>query len=132
MPRLPHGKAITLDEFQAARATLAERSADITLGFAAALPVVTQDFGFLFPELQQNPDNLLPEGRATRDALVDLGRVMIDDDAASGADADIPAAYRRPIHTSGSSWTTTSRSRRSRLNCRIWSPPTSHRSRWTE
>ena len=93
MPRLPHGKAITLDEFQAARATLAERSADITLGFAAALPVVTQDFGFLFPELQQNPDNLLPEGRATRDALVDLGRVMIDDDAASGADADIPAAY---------------------------------------
>ncbi len=92
MPRLPHGKTITLDDFLTARDTLADRSADITLGFAAARPVVTQDFGFLFPELQQDPDNLLPEGRATRDALVDLGRVMLDDDASS-EDADIPAAY---------------------------------------
>ncbi|MCA1703848.1 MAG: hypothetical protein LC808_11525, partial [Actinobacteria bacterium] len=93
MPRLPHGKAITVDEFRAARDALTKRSADITLGFAAAQPLTTQDFGFLFPELQTDPANLLPEGQATRDNLVELGRVMIDDDPASGDNADIPAAY---------------------------------------
>jgi hypothetical protein len=55
--------------------------------------VDTQDFGFLFPELQENPDNLLPEGQATRDNLVELGRVMIDDDPTGDDNADIPAAY---------------------------------------
>ena len=93
MPRLPHGKPITADEFRTARAAVTERSADITLGFAAVEPLSTQDFGFLFPELQENPDNLLPVGQATRNNLVELGRVMIDDDPASGEDADIPAAY---------------------------------------
>jgi hypothetical protein len=94
MPRLPHGEAVTLEEFQSARAALAERSANIRLGFATAQPVVTRDFGFLFPELQADPDNLLPESGATRDALVELGRAMIDEGgAASGGDSRIPAAY---------------------------------------
>src|ERR687898_22085 len=94
MPRLPHGEAVTLEDFQSARAALAERSADIALGFAAAQPVITRDFGFLFPELQQNPDNLLPESRATRDALVELGRTMLDEGGdAGGGDSRIPAAY---------------------------------------
>src|SRR5918995_3081910 len=94
MPRLPHGEAVTLEDFQSARAALAERSADIALGFAAAQPVITRDFGFLFPELQQNPDNLLPESRATRDALVELGRTMLDEGGdAGGGDPRIPAAY---------------------------------------
>ena len=94
MPRLPHGKPVTLEDFQAAREALAESSADIALGFAAARPVVTQDFGFLFPELQNDPDNLLPESRATRDALVELGRAMVDTGGdAGGGDSRIPAAY---------------------------------------
>jgi hypothetical protein len=94
MPRLPHGEAVTLEEFQSARAALAERSANIRLGFATAQPVVTRDFGFLFPELQADPDNLLPESGATRDALAELGRAMIDEGgAASGGDSRIPAAY---------------------------------------
>jgi Animal haem peroxidase len=93
MPRLPHGKAITIDEFREARDTLTARSADITLGFAAAQPLTTQDFGFLFPELQQNPNNLLPQSGATRNALVELGRAMLDDDPTSDEDTDIPAAY---------------------------------------
>jgi hypothetical protein len=94
MPRLLHGEPVTLEDFQAARATLAERSADITLGFATARPVVTRDFGFLFPQLQQDPDNLLPESRATRDALVELGREMVDAGGGpGGGDSRIPAAY---------------------------------------
>ncbi len=94
MPRLPHGAVVTLEEFQSARAALAERSADIALGFAAAQPVITRDFGFLFPELQQDPSNLLPESRATRDALVELGRTMLDEGGdAGGGDSRIPAAY---------------------------------------
>ena len=93
MPRLPHGKTITLDDFRKARDTVTARSADIPLSFAVAQPRTTQDFGFLFPELQQNPDNLLPESRATRDALVELGRVMLDENPTSGEDTDIPAAY---------------------------------------
>lgn len=34
-PRLPHGMAITLDEFRNARDTLADRTAEIPLSFAA-------------------------------------------------------------------------------------------------
>src|ERR687893_1428572 len=94
MPRLPHGKVVTLEEFQSARAALAERSADVPLGFAAAQPVITTDFGFLFSEAQQDPNDLLPESRATRDALVELGRTMLDEDGdAGGEDSRIPAAY---------------------------------------
>src|ERR671916_1712230 len=94
MPRLPHGKVVTLEEFWSARAALAERSADIPLGFAAAQPVITTDFGFLFPDLQNDPDNLLPESRATRDALVELGRTMLDEGVDAGdGDSRIPAAY---------------------------------------
>jgi hypothetical protein len=61
------------------------------LGFAVvAQPVDTQDFGFLFRGLQDDPANLLPERRRTRDALVDLGRTM---QAGGGGDSPIPAAY---------------------------------------
>ena len=60
MPRLAHGETVTLEDFLSARATLAERSADIVLGFAAAQPVITSDFGFLFPEIQQDPENRSP------------------------------------------------------------------------
>ena len=93
MPRLPHGRTITLDDFRNARDTLTARSADIPLGFAVAEPLTTQDFGFLFPELQQNPANLLPQSSATRNALVELGREMLDENPESDEDADIPAAY---------------------------------------
>jgi hypothetical protein len=87
MPRLSHGGGLTLEQFREARDNVAESR----LGFAALAGAVdTRDFGFLFSGLQDDPDNLLPERRRTRDALVDLGKAM---NAGGGGDSDIPAAY---------------------------------------
>lgn len=80
MPRLQHGKIITIDDFQNARESLRQHSEETSFGFPTARPIVTEDFGFLFPELQ-GEDNLLPEGRETRDALIRLGQTMRDVDA---------------------------------------------------
>jgi heme peroxidase len=95
MPRLSHGTVFTLEEFQDTQeAATALRSAT-PLGFAAiADPVDTQDFGFLFRELQDDPKNLLRESRATRDALIELGRTMQDvGGPGGGGNSTIPAAY---------------------------------------
>jgi len=95
MPRLPHGEVFNLEDFTDARQKLVESSARTTMGFAVmARPADTQDFGYLFPELQDDPDNLLPERRATRNALVDLGLAMRDTgDAAGDGNIGIPPAY---------------------------------------
>ena len=96
MPRVSsHGTVFTFDDFEGARDAVVDRSAETRLGFAvAARRVVTEDFGFLLPDLQNNPENLLPEARATRDNLIKLGKTMRDtgDDVGSG-DSNIPAAY---------------------------------------
>jgi hypothetical protein len=56
-----HGRIFTFDDFQGARDAVVERSAETRLGFAvAARRVVTEDFGFLFPELQNNPESSEP------------------------------------------------------------------------
>lgn len=94
MPRIPHGASIPLEAFRNARAALTAESADIPLAFAAAQPVDTQDFGFMFPELQDDPNNLLPEAQETRDNLVLLGQTMRDTSGNDKAgDSKIPAAY---------------------------------------
>jgi hypothetical protein len=62
--------------------------------FATTQPAETQDFGFLFPELQNDPANLLPEARVTRDNLILLGQTMRDVSGNStDGDSNIPAAY---------------------------------------
>jgi hypothetical protein len=95
MPRLSHGTVFTLEEFQDAQDAAAALRSATPLGFAAlAEPVDTQDFGFLLRELQDDPRNLLRESRATRDALVELGRTMQDAGGpGGGGNANIPAVY---------------------------------------
>ena len=95
MPRLPHGRMdITPGALRNARNVAAARAADNPLAFATAKPVDLRNFDYLFPELQDDPDNLLPEARATRDSLVSLGEVMADDPGADeNGDSNIPAAY---------------------------------------
>jgi hypothetical protein len=37
-----------------------------------------KDFDFMFPKLQNNPNNLLPESSATPANLARLGKTMVD------------------------------------------------------
>jgi nucleoid-associated protein YgaU len=93
MPRLAHGAVPTPAQLQAARAELANRSAEVDLGFAAAQPADVQDFDFLFLALQQDPANLLPQSADTVAQLKALGRTMEDPGGDDPGDADIPAVY---------------------------------------
>jgi hypothetical protein len=102
MPRLPHGMEITPETVRNTRNAVTERIADVPLGFATMKPVDLRRFDFLFLELQENSDNLLPESTETRDALVALGDAMAepipadpaqDPDLDPDRDANISAAY---------------------------------------
>jgi hypothetical protein len=96
MPRLPHGLDITPDIVRNARSDVADRIADVPLGAALVKPVDVRRFDFLFRQLQDDPDNLLPVSQATRDALVALGDAMADtggDDPAKDTNPPISAAY---------------------------------------
>src|SRR5215204_6549989 len=96
MPRWVHGRAEVTDEtLNEAREAVSERIAEVGPAFAVDKRVeFERRFDFLFLELQNDPNNLLPEARKTRDALVDLGEAMADDgtDAAAG-DSTFSAAF---------------------------------------
>jgi nucleoid-associated protein YgaU len=92
MPRVAHGSSATPEQLRQAHEALAERAAEVALGFAVAAPVTLQDFDFLFPELQDDPANLLPRSAATVTRLKELGRAMVDPGPATG-DGTIPALY---------------------------------------
>lgn len=55
------------------------------------LPGQKPTFNFMFGDLTDDPDNRLPEGQATIDALRALGIAMAEDP--SGTNSKIPAAY---------------------------------------
>ena len=96
MPRLPHGIVIDPQTVSGARDAVAEGIAKEPLGFAMVKRLeFERRFDFLFPELQDDPDNLLPVARKTRDALVDLGKAMADEgaDAPAGDTKNLSAAY---------------------------------------
>src|SRR3954469_18008007 len=82
MARLPHGEVVTPELLQIVRKTLEEREQEITagapLGVAAAEAVVLNAFDFLFPDLQKDPANLLPESVQTVSNLKQLSFAMVD------------------------------------------------------
>ena len=90
--RLGHGETLTTQEFDRAREGVAAHVASVPFAFAAAQPVDLKDFDFLFPNLQDDPNNLLPEAATTVANLVRLGKTMIDDSGNDPAgDSDISA-----------------------------------------
>ncbi|MBD2460538.1 peroxidase [Oscillatoria sp. FACHB-1407] len=94
MPRLLHGQIITRQAFREAIDEISKRNTN-PLMFTAIAPGELQDFDFLFPELQDDPANLLPESTETRNNLVRLGATMRDttNNADKFGDSEIPAAY---------------------------------------
>ena len=92
MARLAHGAVPTPEQVLEAQNDVASRTAEVDLGFAVAGPAALQDFDFLFPTLQNNQANLLPQAASTPARLKDLGRTMVDPGAATG-DSTIPAIY---------------------------------------
>ncbi|HEX2157657.1 MAG TPA: peroxidase family protein [Actinomycetes bacterium] len=92
MPRVAHGSSAPPDQLREAHEALADRAGEVALGFAVAAPLVLNDFDFLFPELQDDPANLLPRSATTVKRLNELGRAMVDPGPATG-DGKVPAVY---------------------------------------
>jgi Animal haem peroxidase len=93
MPRLPHGRVdISIEKLRDARDTAADRAEETELGFAVMTSRDAKRFDYLFPQLQQNPDDLLPVTPDTVENLIQLGHAMKDTGDNSG-DAEISAAY---------------------------------------
>jgi len=88
---------------QVARMTRAERNEEVTpsdrQALIAAAPVDLHDFNFLFPDLQNDPANLLAESPQTVSDLKQLSFAMVDLNQLGGAnDSPIPAAYTMLHH----------------------------------
>jgi hypothetical protein len=95
MPRFLHGMDITTEAVREAREGVVESTAESPLTFAMVKRVeFSRRFDFLFPELQEDADNLLPEAKKTRNNLVKLGEAMADqgNDEPDG-DSKVSAAY---------------------------------------
>ena len=96
MPRSLHGRVeVTDDTLAEAREEVLERIADVEPGFAVVKRLeFERRFDFLFLELQNDPANLLPVSRDTRDALVDLGEAMAAPNLnVANRDTNFSAAY---------------------------------------
>jgi hypothetical protein len=82
MARLSHGRIVTTSALQAAQQTQAEQQERVarsaTAELAAEAPPELHDFDFLFPDLQEDPANLLEESADTVAALKQLSFAMVD------------------------------------------------------
>ena len=104
MPRILHGDPLPVDDAVEVISRLLPRIADAQPELAeelgptlAAVTANLQAFDFLFPDLQGDPNNLLPappEATDTPTKLAVLGRAMVDlNDLGPSADSEIPAVY---------------------------------------
>src|SRR3954452_13274276 len=99
MPRMPHGVAVNGGDLEKAHLQLVSTATASPLAFAVVAPADLNAFDFLFPTLQEDLDNLLPESTQTLVNLKRLGRIMEDREVdpgpgvASARDSNIPAAY---------------------------------------
>lgn len=91
MPRILHGAKITIEQATGAAATSGTARMNIPLSMAV-IPDFRR-FDFLFPDLQEDPENLLPEGTQTVVNLKRLGQSMLDDSPDNEQNSTVPAAY---------------------------------------
>lgn len=111
MPRIAHGASLTLERVDAANRELTDAVRAVTdrLALPIAIPgaealgptlptlpfpfIQVKNTGYLFPDLQTDPGNLLPESPATVKALEELAASMDDADPNAPRDSAIPAVY---------------------------------------
>lgn len=95
MPRMTHGSMVSLETVQATINAIYALAGAVPSPVAFATPRLLTEFGYMFDNLQGDPQNLLPEGSDTVANLKKLGETMRDMDPFdnNGNNHDIPAAY---------------------------------------
>jgi hypothetical protein len=74
--------------------TLSDLQQSIKASVTALLAFDLSGYAFLFPELQANPNNRVPENNQTVNRLIDLGLTMVDPNPMSEeGNSKIPSAY---------------------------------------
>ncbi|MEQ1764252.1 MAG: peroxidase family protein, partial [Pyrinomonadaceae bacterium] len=93
MARIPHGGRITLEKVEEAEKNGRLNMLALSIPGGAGGLADFNKFGYLFPDLQANDDNLLPVGPDTVANLKRLGQTMIDTSPADESNSTVPAAY---------------------------------------
>ncbi len=94
MPRIPHGAVVTLEQVNTAVRAATVDNVSLSIPFSLSVMPNFKRFDFLFPQLQNNPNNLLPESPQTVEHLKQLGQTMRDASATGdNQDSPIPAGY---------------------------------------
>src|SRR4051794_38815400 len=89
MPRILHGAVVTIEQAEAAAAG----KGAMNVPFSMAVMPDFKRFDFLFPDLQNDPANLLPTSATIVANLKLLGAAMHDTDPQDQSNAALPAAY---------------------------------------
>src|SRR4051812_14398376 len=93
MPRVfPFTEAVPLDGANISPGRAAGLQANVNISAASAAPGPYR-FDYLFPDLQSQPNALLPASQNTTAALKELGATMIEPGAGATLASNIPAAY---------------------------------------
>ncbi|MDQ3749880.1 MAG: heme peroxidase family protein [Acidobacteriota bacterium] len=94
MPRISHGAVVTLEQVNTAVRTATVNNIGLNIPFSLNVMPNFKRFDFLFPKLQNNPNNLLPESPQTVEHLKRLGQTMLDASVpGDNQDSPIPAGY---------------------------------------
>lgn len=91
MARIRHGETLTVATVNEAREGVRALNASVRSPIAIAKVPDLKRFDYLFPDLQDDPRNLLEVKADTVKNLIALGRTM--QDPSGGDDSDIPAVY---------------------------------------
>lgn len=91
MPRILHGAKITIEEASSDAGGGKMRAMNVP--FAMALVPDFRRFDYLFPQLQNDAANLLPESPQTVENLKRLGQSMLDNSPGDQQNSTVPAAY---------------------------------------
>ncbi|HEX7176200.1 MAG TPA: heme peroxidase family protein [Pyrinomonadaceae bacterium] len=92
MPRISHGKVVTLAQVDAALKSIHLINASFGRQVINVAPLVLTRFDYLFPDLQNDPQSRLPEHPDTVKNLRELGKSM-SEAPGQQSDSNIPSAY---------------------------------------